>query len=371
MGRILYVTRAVEGGAYEHVANLSKGALDAGHEVAICGPLAARADDLAAEVIPVEMVRPLSPRRDVRAVFDLARVFRRFRPDLIHSHDSKGGAIARVARFAAPAAPLVHTAHGYAFAGYFTSSRERATYRLIERVLSPLTTCILCVCDAEADLASTICPRRKIRVVHNGVDAPDSPEPRESLARLRESGPLICVVSGLRPGKGIDTLIDALTGVLAGFPQAKLVIAGDGEDRERLRVQAERLGVLDSISMIGDVEDVYGVLAATDLFVLPSWAESFPYSMLEAMAAGLPIVATDVGGVKEAIEDSVTGLLVSPRRAEPLSNAISQLLGDPATASRLGSAAAARQRERFSLDRMIERTLAVYDDLLPAGRARL
>ena len=125
--------------------------------------------------------------------------------------------------------------------------------------------------------------------------------------------------------------------MLSTAPNAKIVIAGGGRERERLRERSRRAGVAGSVLMIGEVDDVYGVLAAADLFVAsPSWAESFPYSVLEAMALGLPIVATDVGGVGEAVEDEATGLLVPARDAGSLSAAISRLLSEAEPGGKAG-----------------------------------
>lgn len=357
------INRPSEGGAFEHVASLSGALAEAGHEVAICGPLADRAADLTVEVIPVDIVRPLSPPRDARSIADLAAVFRRFRPDLIHAHGSKGGVMARLARLATPRTPLVHTPHGFAFAGYFSTRRERTAFKLIERSLSPLTSRIVCVCEAEAALASTVCAKRKIRVVHNGIVPPSPTAPDPRLAGLRSDGPVVCVISGLRPGKGIETLIEALPAVVGAVPDAQIVIAGGGGERDRLLELAEKAGVTASLRMIGEVSDVYAVLAAADVFVSPSWAESFPYSILEAMAMGLPIAATDVGGVREAVEDGATGLLVPARDPAALGTAISRLLTDDLLASRVAAAAAAKLRERFTLGRMVEGTLSVYREL--------
>lgn len=363
MPRILMVNRPNEGGAFEHVASLSAGLAEAGYEVAVCGPLGDRAADLAVEVLPVSIARPLSARQDARSISDLVKVFRRFRPDLIHAHGSKGGVMARLARIATPRTPLVHTPHGFAFAGHFSSRRERTAYKWIERSLSPLTSRVVCVCEAEAVLASSVCARRKIRVVHNGIDPPDSELPRPDLAALRDRGPVVCAISGLRPGKGIETLIDALPAVVQAVPDVQIVLAGGGRERERLMERADRAGVAGVLRMIGEVEEVYGVLAAADVFVNPSWAESFPYSVLEAMATGLPIVATDVGGVPEAIEDDATGLLVPARDPVALGTAIARLLTDRERSVRLGEAARSRLRSDFSLQRMIEGILAVYAEL--------
>jgi glycosyltransferase involved in cell wall biosynthesis len=356
------VNRPDEGGAFEHVTGLSRGIAAAGHEVIVCGPLAHRAADLGVEVVPIEMVRALSPREDPRAIGHLARAFRRLRPDLIHAHGSKGGVMARLARVATPRTPLVHTPHGYAFAGYFQSARRRVAFRLIERSLSPLTDREICVCEAEARLAATICAERKIRVVHNGIEPPGTIEPDPELLALRERGPLIGVVSGLRPGKGIETLIEALPALLERHPDATVALAGGGVEQARLEGLAASLQVSGALKMLGEVADPYRVLAASDLFSFPSWAESFPYSILEAMAADLPIVASDVGGVGEAIADGETGLLVPARDPARLADAMARMIDDPAMALRLGEAAGKRLRDRFTLQAMVKKTLDVYSE---------
>jgi glycosyltransferase involved in cell wall biosynthesis len=356
------VNRPDEGGAFEHVAGLSRGLAEAGNEVFVCGPLAHRAEDLGVEVVPIEMVRALSPVDDPKAIGRLARAFRRLRPDLIHAHGSKGGVMARLARFGAPRTPLVHTPHGYAFAGYFQSERSRRAYRLIERSLSPLTDREICVCEAEARLAATICAERKIRVVHNGIEPPGPIVPDPEVVALRARGPVIGVVSGLRPGKGIETLIEAMPELLRRHPDAIVAIAGGGVEKGRLEGLAARLQVAESLKLIGEVADPYPVLAAADIFSFPSWAESFPYSILEAMAVGLPIVATDVGGIGEAIEDGDSGLLVPAHDPGRLAAAMNRMLDAPAAATAMGEAASRRLRERFTLQRMIEKTFAVYSE---------
>jgi glycosyltransferase involved in cell wall biosynthesis len=362
------VNRPDEGGAFQHVADLSRGLVAAGHEVMICGPLGHRAARLAGEVVPIEMVRALSPRQDGRAIAELAGAFRRLRPDLIHAHGSKGGVMARLARLRSPGTPLVHTPHGYAFAGHFESARHRYAYRQIERALSPLTSREVCVCRAEAALAAQVCASRKIRVVHNGIEPPERIVPDPELAARRERGPVVAVVSGLRPGKGIETLLEALPAVLREHADAQIILAGGGEERGNLERLATRLGVSSAVSMIGEVAEPYGVLGVADIFVLPSWAESFPYSILEAMAAGLPIVATDVGGVGEAIEHGSTGLLVPARDPAGLAAALVRLFEDDRLAARLAAAASARLRERFTVTQMVGKTLDVYSEVgLPNG----
>jgi glycosyltransferase involved in cell wall biosynthesis len=356
------VVRPTEGGAFEHVSSLARALVEAGHEVAICGPHGHHTE-LGVEVIELEIVRRPSPRDDLRSVAQLAGIVRRYRPDLVHAHGSKGGVMARLARVAAPRTPLVFTPHGFAFAGHFSRRAERGAYRAAERALAPLASRTICVCEAEARLARSVGAGRRVRVVHNGIDPPSEIGPDPAVGSLREGGPLVGVVSGLRPGKGLETMIEAIALLRADGSSAQLVVAGEGSERDRLERLAARLGVAEAIHLPGHSRDPYRFLAAVDVFALPSWAESFPYSVLEAMAVGLPIVATDVGGVAEAIQDGVSGLLVAPRDAPGLAARTGSLLEDRAGASRLAEAARDRRSELFSMAAMVRGTLAVYGEL--------
>jgi glycosyltransferase involved in cell wall biosynthesis len=271
--------------------------------------------------------------------------------------------MARLARLAAPRTPLVFTPHGFAFAGHFSSRLERGAYRAAERLLAPLASRTICVCEAEARLARSVGAGARVRVVHNGIDPPTEIAPDPAIERLRAGGPLVGVLSGLRPGKGLETMIEALALLRADGSGAELVVAGEGDERAALERLAATLGVADAVHLPGHSPDPYRFLAALDAFVLPSWAESFPYSVLEAMAVGLPIVATDVGGIGEAIEDGASGLLVAPRDAGALATAARALLDDRAGAARLAEAARARRAELFSMAAMVGGTLEVYGEL--------
>lgn len=360
------VLRPSEGGAFGHVATLASGLAARGHEVAICGPHAAHRESLDVEVIELEIGRPIAPTADLMAVRRLAALLREREPDLVHAHGSKGGVMARLARAARPRVPLVLTPHGYAFAGHFSGRSERAAYRLTERLLAPLASRVLCVCEAEARLAASVGSPARTRVVHNGIEPPPRATPDPALAARRERGPVVSAITGLRPGKGDETLVAAFAGVARAHPEATLAIAGDGPERPRVEAEVAAAGLGDRVLLPGEVSDVDAVLAASDLFVLPSWAESFPYSVLEAMALGLPIVATDVGGVSEAIEDRVTGLLVEPRSSAALERAMLAMLGDRHRARALGAAARERMLARFTLSGMVAGTLAVYGELIDA-----
>jgi glycosyltransferase involved in cell wall biosynthesis len=363
LARILMALRPAIGGAFNHVADLSAALIDRGHEVAICGPLADRAGDLQAEVIDLEIVRPVAPAQDLLATSRFARTVRGVRPDLIHAHGSKGSLVARLARPAAPRVPVVCTPHLYPFDNYFASARERALYRLVERALAPLATRVIGVCEAERRLAAQVGPAARTRLVYNGIAAVEPGPVHPLVEELREHGPVIGALAELRESKGIRTLVEAMPAVIARLPDARLAVAGKGEQQPLLERLIGELGLSDAVRLVGATEGPSPLLSGADVFVNPAWAEAFPYTILEAMSLEMPIVATDVGGSGEAIEDGVTGRLVAPRDPGALADAIVALLIDQERGRELGGAAGARYRERFTIERMVAGVRSVYAEL--------
>jgi len=361
MRRILMVIRAGEGGAFRHVSDLSAALSARGYEVAVCGPHAEA--DLPVPVLPLEMARAIDLGSDARASIGFARIVRGFEPDIVHAHGNKAGVVARVAHLAKPGTPVVYSPHGYAFAGHF-SARELKLYRTLESLVAPLATLVLCVCEAEARLARATGINSRIRVVHNGIEPIDADA---GATRSNGAGPRICATSGLRSGKGLDTLLESMIEVLREVPDARLALAGDGPERAYLEAVATCNGLGHAVEWLGNLDDVIPLLTSSEAFVNPSWSESFPYSVLEAMAVGSPIAATDVGGCSEAIEDQVTGLLVPAGDRVALAGALIGLLQASDHATELGARARERQRAAFTLERMVAGVIAVYDEVLSAG----
>ena len=360
MTRVLMVIRAGEGGAFRHVVDLSGALAERGYEVAVCGPHGGA--DLTVPVLPLAMPRAIVPGSDARAALGFAGIVRDFKPDIIHAHGNKAGVVARLAHLASPGTPVIYSPHGYAFAGHF-KSRELKLYRALESIVAPLATVVLCVCEAEAALARATGLKSRIRVVHNGI-APIEPA---ATPPANGAGPRICATSGLRPGKGLDTLLEAMIEVVDAVPDVCLALAGDGPERQYLEAVATCNGVGDAVEWLGNLDDVSPLLASSDVFVNPSWSESFPYSVLEAMAVGAPVVATDVGGVSEAISDQVTGVLVPPHDREALAGELIGMLEAADHARELGRRAQERQRTVFTLDRMVAGAVSVYDEVLSGG----
>ncbi|MEA2152841.1 MAG: hypothetical protein QOI18_1074 [Solirubrobacteraceae bacterium] len=362
--RILLCHQPTDGGVGRHIRDLVEGLSAEGHEVILCSP--ERPSGLAQGVdhVPLDLRRAIAPRDDLAALARFVRIARSVRPDVIHAHSSKAGAVVRLAKLFSPRLPVVYTPHGYAFAGYFSRSAERSAYRAVERALAPLASRVVCVCAAEARLARSVGPDSRVRVVHNGIDPAGEGSVDGRVAELSGRGPVLGALTMLRPGKGLQTLIAALPGVLAEHPSAQLAIVGDGPDLGELTAQAQAAGVRHAVHFLGPSDDPLGALRGMDVFVHPSWAESFPYVILEAMSLARPIVASDVGGIGEAILDGESGLLTTPRDEHSLARALTEMLGSPRLAEQLGDAARRRVLSEFTTTAMIAGLLGVYEEAL-------
>jgi glycosyltransferase involved in cell wall biosynthesis len=365
--RVLLCYQPTDGGVGRHIGDLAVGLRERGYEVVLCGPAVPRGLAGPVEHRYLDLRRAIAPRADFLTLGGLARIIREERPDAVHAHSSKAGAVARLARFSHPRTPVLYTPHGYAFAGHFSRPAERLAYGGVERALAPLASRTICVCEAEAILARSIGPNKRVRVVYNGIEPAQDGQVDPTIAKLSRLGPVIGALTLLRPGKGLETLIDALPRVLARHPAAQLAIVGDGPDLQALRTQTELRGVTDAVHFLGSSTEPQAVLRGLDLFVHPSWAEAFPYVILEAMSLGRPIVASDVGGIREAVVDGTSGRLVPPRDDGALAEALIAMLDDPIRRAQMGAMALSRVGERFTRTAMIDRLIDVYDELMPTS----
>jgi glycosyltransferase involved in cell wall biosynthesis len=362
--RVLLVHQPTDGGVGRHVTDLAIGLQERGFRAVLCGPSRPAGLPSACAHIQLDLRRSIAPRADPAAVVGLARIVGEVRPALVHAHSSKAGAIVRLAKSLHPRIPVVYTPHGYAFAGHFSRELERSAYREIERVLARLADRVVCVCEAEARLARAVGPAERVRVVHNGIEPAGVGPVDRRMAELAADGPLVCALTLLRPGKGIETLIDALPAVLACEPRTRLAIGGDGPDLQVLRARASRLDVAEAVHFLGRSADPLSLLRGAQIFVHPSWAESFPYVVLEAMSLGLPIVASDVGGVGEAMSAGESGMLVAPGDPRALARALIELLEDHDRGARMGAAAKLRFEQRFTRTQMIDGVAGVYEEVI-------
>jgi glycosyltransferase involved in cell wall biosynthesis len=362
---LLLITLAEVGGAQTYVASLVP-PLVAGFDVIVAahgaGPLREAAETAGARFLPLENLRRPVGARDLAGVVELVRILRRERPDILHASSSKAGVLGRLAGFLAGVPIRIFTVHGWAFAAY--PGRSGLLYRWADRLVRPLTTVTICVSEREraAGLAARTCEPRRTVVIPNAVDVVGAC-PRGPVDRER---PLLVAVGRLKAPKDFLTLVRALGKLPRDSFEA--VIVGEGPDRPQLEDEIESLGLAGAVRLAGERGDVQEVLAGADVFVLTSRSEGMPVSVLEAMAAGLPVVASRVGGVPEQVADGETGLLVEPGDASGLAAALERLLRDGALRRRLGTAGRARAEASFDLGPFRHAHLELYSRELARRR---
>jgi glycosyltransferase involved in cell wall biosynthesis len=320
------------------------------------GELRRRADD-GHELIP------LAPRSemDLAAAWRLARVVQRLRPDVIHAHDPHGVAMASLALSLAAA-----SAHGHSPA--LVASR-RVDFHLrgnsFSRWKHRQVDCFIAASEAiRRMLVADGVAEDKTVTVHEGIDvaqvAATPPVNVHEAFWLPHGAPVVGNVAALVPHKGQRHLIEAARLVVQRVPDARFIILGEGELREALERLVREFHLEKHVLLPGFRTDVIGCIKRFDIFVMSSISEGLGTSLLDAMACARPIVATRAGGIPEIVEDRVNGLLVEPRQDEGLADAIVELLNDGGLRDRLGQAGFSRVSERFTLERMVAGTAAVY-----------
>ncbi|MFH1417239.1 MAG: glycosyltransferase [Planctomycetota bacterium] len=306
--------------------------------------------------------------QDPRAVLGIRRLLKETNCDLVHTHllraDLFGGAAARWSGMS------VNVSTAYAI-GAFRRAKRRKTDRLLDVATAWLPTHTIAVSEAvKRDCVERLRMNAdRVTVIHTGIDPPPERDAAaaESLRRawgVSPGEPLIVTVARLSYEKGIDTLIDAAAILRETHPGARVVVAGDGPDQGELEERIRRRGVSDMVRLAGFHADVWPVFWAADVVCMPSKSEGMPNVLLEAMAAGCPVVATNVGGVPEAISSGENGLLVEPENAAALASALASLIDDAPMAQRLAREARRTVEQRFLARDVVGRYAALYERLL-------
>lgn len=348
--------------------------VDAGYEVigvSAPGPFVAAIEARGVRHIALSnATRTMAPHRDLLALGELWRLFRRLRPDIVHTHNPKPGLYGRIAARGARVPVIVNTVHGL-----YALPQDRALKRCVvyslERLASMCSDAELVQNPEDIEVLRRLgVPAAKLAVLGNGIDlsrfTPErTGEQRRSIRdelAISQDATVVGAVGRLVLEKGYGELLAAWHDVAGAFPDAELVIVGPSDDDKvdslppALIEQARR----DGVHFLGMRDDVERLYHALDLYVLASYREGYPRSAMEAAACGLPIVATDIRGCRQVVDDGVTGLLVAPRDAAALGTALAELLGDPPRRAAMGEAAIRRSKELFDQQRCIDLTLDTY-----------
>jgi glycosyltransferase involved in cell wall biosynthesis len=358
--KIVYIiTRADSvGGASIHVRDMARDMRERGHETTVllggAGPVSDQLEAAGDIYLSLRWLRrQMNPFRDALALAELIRVLRRLRPDVVSAHTAKAGILGRAA-CRLLGIPVIYTPHGWP-AGDRMPPAVRALFAGVERVAARWCGAIICVCEYEKRLALAmrIATSAKLEVIHNGVGDISL----ERRARPGATPVRLCSVARFDKPKDHRTLLQAMA-LLREHPW-ELDLVGDGPRQARMRRLAAHLGLSRRVHFHGYLADPSSVLSQAGIFVLASRSEAFPRSILEAMRAGLPVVASDVGGVSEAVTHGANGLLVPAGDPPALASALSTLLQDPHLRQRMGQRAHEVFQQRFRLDIMAGRTLAV------------
>jgi sugar transferase (PEP-CTERM/EpsH1 system associated) len=348
--RVVHVSLGLDVGGMEKLLtefarHVDRGRFDL-HFVALQkrGKLAAELESAGHRVSSLDKPPGLRPG----LVWRLMKLLRKLRPDIVHTHNTIACFYAAPAARLARVPAIVHTRHGQR---YGATRRQNLLFRLLSRFVDR----IVCVSEDSGQLSirEGIDPQ-KVSTIRNGIDLV-----RFACRQPNHGGPAV-LVARLSPEKDVETLLRATALVLRTWPDFRLNIVGDGVSRRKLEELAAQLELGDHVCFFGEVQGIPDLLSQAAMFVLPSLTEGISLTLLEAMAGGLPVVATAVGGNPEVVKDGETGLLVEPRSPKPLAEAISRLHTHPELARQMGAAGRRRAEECFDVRRMIGQYESLY-----------
>ena len=311
--------------------------------------------------------RNINPINDLKAFIGIYRTLKREKFDIVHTHTAKAGAIGRVAAKLAGVKYIVHTLHGHNFYGYF-GPMGSMLMRFYELVMSKITDKIMALTKLEKkDLIDCgICEEEKIVVINSGVelekfrvDNIDAASVRKEFS-IEAENKVVGVIARLEHVKGVEYFIQAAKEVLKKKTNVSFIVVGEGSLKKQFEAQCIEYGIEDKVIFAGWKEDVSKILSILYLIVLPSLNEAVGRVLLEAGAAGIPAIATNVGGVPEVVIDSVTGILVPPESGVEIAKAIMFLLENGGERIEMAEKAQQWIDERFSAEKMVKEMMRVY-----------
>jgi glycosyltransferase involved in cell wall biosynthesis len=375
---LLLITHLDPGGAQETVVLLAQHLPDRGFDVVVAsapdGACEKRLRDSGVDVRTLpNLVRPIDPVSDARAFVAIDRLIRTERFDVVNTHSSKAGVIGRLAARRARVPAIVHTSHGLPV-NPDMPAMERSVLLAAERVASRACHRVVAVSEATARelRALRLARAHQIEVIASGVRIPNGDRPRRDDARRAlgvetDAGPVVGWVGRHFPQKRPELVVRASQRLLERIPKARVVLVGDGPLLERTR----RLAAGDDrIRVLGHRGDIDNVYAAMDVFLLASAWEGLPRTVLEAQAAGVPVVSTRVSGIPEIVRHGRTGFLVEPGDWRGLADAAERILRDDLLRGEMAGAARLAVTESYSAEGTADATAAMFGRLLSEAPAR-
>jgi len=362
--KVLYlITKSNWGGAQRYVYDLATNLPREAYEPYVAcgggGELISRLTTVGIPVIEIpNLKRDISFAKEIQSFFAIADIIRSVGPDIVHVNSSKAGGLGALAGRMMGVKKIIFTVHGWPF-----REKRNALWRLFVWFASWSTVLLSHTVIAVSEKDWKDSPMRsKTIVIKNGIGTVSflaKQEARQSLLHTPEVSTghtWVGTVAELHQNKGIDVLLRAVPMV----ENAHFFIAGEGENKKNLVKMAQTLGISDRVTFLGQVSHAAQYLAAFDIFVLPSRKEGLPYTLLEAGLAGLPVVATNVGGIPEIIEHAKTGLLSAPKDPKTLAEALKRLIADEPFRKELGASLKQKIEREFSLDSMLQKILSLY-----------
>lgn len=374
---LFVITKSNLGGAQKYVYDLATSSLNDSFDVAVVcggnGPLVEMLRNAGVRVISIHTLkRDINILGDIASFFELISIFRKEKPQVIHVNSSKVGGLGALAGRIARVSRVIFTCHGWAF------NEERSFISLLLIKFISWLTVMLChktIAVSNRDfIDGTKMPfvKNKMVLVHNGIQVPDFKSKDVARATLfavaklsgieiPKNSLLFGAIGELHKNKGYTYMLEAfaIARKNRNFPY-RLIIMGEGEEKEHLKKLIKKFDLETDVALLGYVKNAPMFLPAFDAFTLTSIKEGLPYVIIEAGFAGLPVVATNVGGVKEIIDDMKSGILVQTRKPDDIAQGLLLLAKDPERAKTYGATLREKVTHEFSIEKMVERTIAVY-----------
>lgn len=317
------------------------------------------------------LVRKINIIKDFKAFFDIWKLIKKNKPLIVHTHSSKAGLLGRLAAKFAGIPIIVHTPHGHVFFGYFGPLKTKI-FIILEKLASRITDKIVALTNREKEdhLRLRIANDDKFIIIHSGIDLKKFKElsfnEKQNLKRdlgIPENILIIGTAGRLEPVKGPEFLIEAAKYIILKYPNTHFLFSGDGHLKQNLEERASELGIEKNIIFLNWRDDVAKIISIYDVFVLPSLNEGMGRVLVEAMALGKPIVASNIGGIPDLVSHGKNGFLVPPKDPRELANCIQILIEDEEKKAKMGKAGK-EIVENFTKEKMVEKIAELYKELM-------